>query len=74
MRAKTKGTITSIFGIIFLLIAVAMFITNYFIEGYSFSWSEMITMTALGYVFLVAKDDLIQWLLLKKRDNDRHKE
>ena len=65
MKSKTKGTITSIFGVIFLLISVGMIIGNYFIDGYTFSWISIISMVALGYVFLQADDDLIQKLILK---------
>ena len=66
MKTKTKGTITSIFGVVFLIIATLMIVANYFIETYSFDFGNIVFMVTLGYVFLVADDDLIQWLLLKK--------
>ena len=66
MNKKTKGTITSIFGVIFLLIAVGMIVANNFVKGYSFSWTAIIPMIGLGYVFLVADDELIKKILFKK--------
>lgn len=70
MKKKTKGTITSIFGVIFLLISTAMMVMNNFVTGYDFSWSSIISILVLGYVFLVADDKLIQRILLKRVDND----
>ena len=66
MNKKTKGTITSIFGVVFLVISVGMIVANNFLKDYSFSWTAIVPLIGLGYVFLVADDELIKKILFKK--------
>ena len=64
MKAKTKGTITSIFGIIFLLIAVSMLVGELYF-GCEFTTVEMVSILGIGYVFLRADDDLIKKIIFR---------
>ena len=64
MKAKTKGTITSIFGVIFLLISVSMLIARLYLS-YEFTNMEILTVLGIGYVFLRADDDLINKMIFK---------
>ena len=64
MKAKTKGTITSIFGVIFLLISVSMLIARLYLS-YEFTNMEILTVLGIGYVFLRADDDLINKMIFR---------
>ena len=61
-----KNKITSTFGAILMLVALSMFLLDRLpiIEGVEFSWLEMLGTAMLGWVFLMAKDSLLEGLFL----------
>ena len=63
MKKRIQNWITSIIGAILLLTGTAMIIATYFVKVYDFTIVEYTGVLALGYVFLVAKDSLIEGLL-----------
>jgi len=63
MKTRLKNWITSIFGGVLMALAVTMFILNK-MGTIDFSWLEMVGVAVLGWVFLWAKDTLIEGLFL----------
>ena len=63
MKARLKNWITSVFGGLLMLLAIAMFVAEK-LDKIDFSWIEMVGVAVLGWVFLWAKDTLIEGLFL----------
>jgi hypothetical protein len=60
-----KEVITSVFGTLLMFAAIGMLIANRIkLFEIEFSWLEMVGTALLGYVFLMAKDSLIEGLFL----------
>lgn len=60
-----RNWITTIFGSILMLVAVTMLIANRIPQvNVDFSWVEMVGTAVLGWVFLMAKDSLLEGLFL----------
>ena len=60
-----KNKITSIFGGILMLMALVMFILNRIpLYDVDFSYMEMVGTAVLGWVFLMAKDSLLEGIFL----------
>ncbi len=74
MKKRLKNWITSIIGVIVMLSASIMyFFGEKIIDDFTISMTEFLTLLFVGYIFLVAKDSLIQGLLgnilkIKKED------
>jgi uncharacterized membrane protein len=68
MNAKQrviKNWITTIFGTLAMFIALAMLIANRIpTANIDFSWFEMIGTALFGWIFLMAKDSLIEGLFM----------
>ncbi len=65
MKARLKHIITSIIGILMMLSANTMyFFGGVITEEYTMTFIEYLSIMFLGYVFLVAKDSLIQGIFL----------
>ena len=65
MKARLKHIITSIIGILMMLSAITMyFFGGVITEEYTMTFIEYLSIMFLGYVFLVAKDSLIQGIFL----------
>ena len=63
MKARLKNWITSVFGGLMMLLSIGMFVANK-LDKIDFSWIEMVGVAVLGWVFLWAKDTLIEGLFL----------
>jgi hypothetical protein len=60
-----KNWITTVFGTLAMFIALAMLIANRIpAVNVDFSWLEMIGTALFGWVFLMAKDTLIEGLFM----------
>lgn len=60
-----RNWITTIFGTLLMFTAIAMLIANRIPEtNIAFSWMEMVGTALLGWVFLMAKDSLIEGLFM----------
>lgn len=60
-----RNWITTIFGTLMMLTALAMLIANRIPEAnIDFSWMEMVGTALLGWVFVMAKDSLLEGLFL----------
>ena len=60
-----RNWITTIFGTLLMFTAIAMLIANRIPEAnIDFSWMEMVGTALLGWVFLMAKDSLIEGLFM----------
>ena len=70
MKTETKNRIvrnwvTTVFGTLLMLAALAMFIANRIPQAnIDFSWLEMVGTALLGWVFLMAKDSLLEGLFM----------
>lgn len=64
MKKRFKNWITTIMGIIIMMMATAMLIMNTFYEGTTAVWTIVLTYI-LGWVFLIAKDSLLEGLFLR---------
>jgi hypothetical protein len=64
MKTRLKNIITSIIGIVVMLTSSLMyFFGDLITEEYTMSLTEYLTLLFVGYIFLVAKDSLIQGIL-----------
>jgi len=63
MKKRLQNLITSITGTAILIAAIAMLFLDIF-KVIDFTWGEIIPVFLLGWVFLVAKDTLIEGLFL----------
>jgi predicted membrane channel-forming protein YqfA (hemolysin III family) len=63
MKKRLQNLITSITGICILLAGVLMIFLNMF-EVKEFTWIQILPVMLLGWVFLVAKDTLIEGVFL----------
>jgi hypothetical protein len=73
MKERFQNKITTTIGIVMMLAAVGLYIGSKF-ANYEISVLELGGVSALGWVFLTAKDSLIEGVLLnvfkiKKEDN-----
>jgi len=73
MKKRLQNLITSIAGGLLMLIGIMMFFADSFIKDLQFSIMESVSVLVLGWVFLMAKDDLIEGLFggifkFKKKD------
>ena len=60
-----RNWITTIFGTLLMFAALAMLIANRIpTANIDFSWLEMVGTALLGWVFLMAKDSLLEGLFL----------
>ena len=60
-----KNTLTSVFGGLLLIASLTMFVFNTFnYKDVDFSWMEMCGTALLGWVFLTAKDTLLEGVFL----------
>jgi hypothetical protein len=60
-----KNWITTIFGTLLMFAGLAMLIANRIPEtDINFSWMEMVGTALLGWVFLMAKDSLLEGLFM----------
>jgi len=61
-----KNLITTVIGTLFLLAALAMWVTNRMnlIEGTHFTVMEMVATAILGWAFLMAKNSLLNGMFL----------
>ena len=60
-----RNWITTVFGTLLMFTAIAMLIANRIpTANIDFSWMEMVGTALLGWVFLMAKDSLIEGLFL----------
>ena len=70
METETKNRIvrnwvTTVFGTLLMLAALAMLIANRIPQAnIDFSWLEMVGTALLGWVFLMAKDSLLEGLFM----------
>ena len=64
MKTRLKNIITSLIGIVVMLASSLMyFFGDLITEEYEMSLTEYLTLLFVGYIFLVAKDSLIQGIL-----------
>ena len=63
MKKRLQNLITSIIGGMLLMVGVAMVVAKYFFN-YEFSVIEFTTILVLGWVFLTAKDTLIEGIFM----------
>lgn len=60
-----RNIITTVFGSLLMFTALAMLIANRIPDvNVDFSWMEMVGTALLGWVFLMAKDSLLEGLFL----------
>ena len=64
MRSRFRNWITTVIGIILMLTAVCMYIMSKFLEWFDISLLESISVLILGWVFLTARDTLLEGLFL----------
>lgn len=65
MKSRLKQIITSTIGVLIMLSASIMYFFNdLVVEEFDMSLIEYLSVMFLGYVFLVAKDSLIQGIFL----------
>ena len=65
MKKRLKNYISTIFGALLMLVALTMFILDRIPSaGIDFSLFEMTAVAVLGWVFLFAKDSLIEGIFL----------
>lgn len=64
MKQRIKNLITSIIGGLLMITGVAMIVSTYFINAYTFKVTEYLSILVLGWVFLMAKDTLIEGIFL----------
>ena len=69
-----KEKISSVIGAIIMLIATAMLFANAFLDNYNFTFIQILPILILGWVFLMAKDSLIEGIFMnifKIKKNDK---
>jgi predicted membrane channel-forming protein YqfA (hemolysin III family) len=64
MKKRFKNWITTIIGIVIMLLAVTRIVINIFFEGDHAFWTTLLIIV-LGWVFLSAKDTLLEGLFMK---------
>ena len=64
MKERFKNVWTTLIGAIIMLLGVGMFFINSIIPSLSFSFTQSLTTVLLGWVFISAKDTLLEGLLL----------
>lgn len=64
MKSRFRNWITTVIGIILMLTAVCMYIMSKFLEWFDISLLESISVLILGWVFLTARDTLLEGLFL----------
>lgn len=64
MRKRLQNMITSIIGGILMLTGAGMVIADYFIPNYDFTMIEYAGVLVLGWVFLTARDTLIEGIFV----------
>jgi hypothetical protein len=64
MKKRLQNKVTSIIGIIIILIALAMIFATYFIEKYEFTILQYSTVLFLGWIFMAAKNSIIEGITM----------
>jgi len=64
MKKRFKNWITTIMGIIIMSLAITRIVINIFFDGNHEFWTTLLIIV-LGWVFLVAKDSLLEGLFFR---------
>jgi len=74
MKERFKNKITSWIGVILMTVAIFLYIAGKYSEKFETSTLELATIAVLGWVFLTARDTLLEGLFLNlfkiKKEND----
>jgi len=64
MKERFKNKITSWIGVILMAVAIFLYIAGKYSEKFETSTLELATIAVLGWVFLTARDTLLEGLFL----------
>lgn len=78
MKERLKNKITSWIGVILMSVAIFLYIAGKYSDKFETSTLELATIVALGWVFLTAKDTLLEGVFMNvfrisNKNNDNEK-